>query len=48
MPAIDSFDQYLSALRKVAVEDKTEHTDRGALEALLSALAGDIDAAMRT
>ena len=44
MPAIDSFDHYLSALRKVAVEDKTEHTDRGALEALLSALAGDIDA----
>ena len=44
MPAVDIFDRYLSALRKIAVEDKTEHTDRGALEALLSALAGDIDA----
>ena len=46
MPAIDSFDHYLSALRKVAVEDKTEHTDRAALQALLLALAGDIDAAI--
>ena len=34
------FDGYLAALRKTRLEDKTEHTDRAALEALLGAFAG--------
>ncbi len=34
------FQTYLDALRKTPLDQKTEHTDRGALEALLSALAG--------
>jgi hypothetical protein len=33
------FDTYLLALRKTPVDHKTEHTDRGAMEALLQALA---------
>ena len=33
------FDRYLLALRKTPVEEKTEHTDRAALEALLQAIA---------
>ncbi|MGH6816935.1 MAG: type ISP restriction/modification enzyme [Hyphomicrobiaceae bacterium] len=35
------FDRYLSALRKTQIGDKTEHTDRAALEALLEAIAQD-------
>lgn len=35
----DTFDRYLLALRKTRIEDKTEHTDRGALESLLQAIA---------
>ena len=33
------FDRYLLALRKTALDEKTEHTDRLALETLLQALA---------
>lgn len=33
------FDGYVLALRKTPVEQKTEHTDRGAMESLLQALA---------
>ncbi len=33
------FDRYLLALRKTAVEEKTEHTDRAALQLLLQDLA---------
>src|SRR5579872_2354485 len=33
------FDQYLLALRKTPIDDKTEHTDRGALQSLLQAVA---------
>ncbi len=33
------FDRYLLALRKTPVDDKTEHTDRAALESLLQAVA---------
>jgi len=33
------FDRYLLALRKTALDDKTEHTDRTALETLLQTLA---------
>jgi N-6 DNA Methylase len=35
------FDRYLLALRKTALEEKTEHTDRLALETLLQALADE-------
>jgi hypothetical protein len=35
------FDQYLLALRKTPIDEKTEHTDRLALETLLRALADD-------
>ena len=35
------FERYLLALRRTAVEEKTEHTDRPALEALLQALADE-------
>ena len=35
----EMFDRYLRALRKTPLDDKTEHTDRSALEALLQALA---------
>ena len=33
------FDRYLLALRKTAVDEKTEHTDRGALQDLLQSLS---------
>lgn len=33
------FDRYLLALRKTPLGDKTEHTDRGALQTLLEAIA---------
>ncbi len=33
------FDRYLLALRKTRIEEKTEHTDRGALQNLLQAIA---------
>jgi len=33
------FDRYLLALRETAIEEKTEHTDRAALQALLRAVA---------
>jgi hypothetical protein len=33
------FDQYLLALRKTSVDDKTEHTDRAALQSLLQTIA---------
>ena len=33
------FDNYLKSLRKTPVDQKTEHTDRGALETLLQSLA---------
>ena len=32
------FDRYLLALRKTAVDEKTEHTDRAALQALLQSI----------
>ena len=35
------FDRYLLALRKTPVDEKTEHTDRLALETLLQAFADD-------
>lgn len=37
------FDRYLLALRKTAIGDKTEHTDRSALETLLNAFAGEAE-----
>ena len=36
------FDRYLLALRKTPIDDKTEHTDRSALEALLQAIADGV------
>jgi len=33
------FDRYFLALRKTPVDEKTEHTDRAALQALLQAVA---------
>ena len=38
MPDKSLFERYLLALRKTPLDDKTEHTDRAALEALLQAL----------
>ncbi|MGO9681601.1 MAG: N-6 DNA methylase, partial [Beijerinckiaceae bacterium] len=35
MVSKELFDRYISALRKTAIEDKTEHTDRAALQSLL-------------
>ena len=35
------FDRYLLALRKTPVDEKTEHTDRAALQALLQSLADE-------
>lgn len=35
------FEKYLLALRKTPIDEKTEHTDRGALEALLQAIADE-------
>jgi len=37
----NAFDRYLLALRKVEIDQKTEHSDRGALEALLQAVADE-------
>ena len=37
------FAQYLLRLRKFASADKTEHSDRGALEDLLNAFAGEAE-----
>jgi hypothetical protein len=37
----DVFERYLLALRKTAIDDKTEHTDRAALESLLQQIADD-------
>jgi hypothetical protein len=37
----DIFDRYLLALRKTRIDEKTEHTDRAALQALLQAIADD-------
>ena len=39
MVSKELFDRYISALRKTAIEDKTEHTDRAALQSLLQELA---------
>ncbi len=41
MPDSNIFDRYLLALRKNPVDEKTEHMDRAALEALLQALADE-------
>ncbi len=41
MPEKSLFDRYLLALRKTKIEEKTEHTDRGALQALLQAFADE-------
>lgn len=41
MPDKDIFDRYLLSLRKTAIEEKTEHSDRGALEILLQAVADE-------
>lgn len=35
----DAFDRYILDLRKTRIDDKTEHTDRAALQALLQAVA---------
>ena len=43
MPDKNAFDRYLLALRKTALDEKTEHTDRAALEALLQAFADEAD-----
>ncbi len=40
MPNTNIFDRYLVALRQTAIDAKTEHTDRAALQALLQAFAG--------
>ena len=37
------FEKYLLALRRTPVDDKTEHTDRSALEALLQAVADEVN-----
>ncbi len=39
MPIKDVFDRYLPALRAIPVGEKTEHTDRAALQSLLQAAA---------
>ncbi|MEA2871975.1 MAG: hypothetical protein QOH67_1951 [Hyphomicrobiales bacterium] len=41
MPTKNVFDRYLLALRKTPIDEKTEHTDRAALQALLQAVADD-------
>lgn len=45
MPA--DFDAYLKALAATPVDQKTEHTDRGALERVLGAAAAQADARLR-
>jgi hypothetical protein len=42
MPEMNIFDRYLLALRKTPFDDKTEHTDRPALQDLLQAIADDL------
>jgi hypothetical protein len=42
MAARNAFDQYLLALRKTPLDDKTEHTDRPALQNLLQAIADGV------
>jgi hypothetical protein len=42
MPDKNIFDRYLLALRKTPSDDKTEHTDRPALQAFLQAVADDV------
>ncbi len=37
----DLFERYLLALRKTPIDEKTEHTDRGALQTLLQGLADE-------
>lgn len=39
MVSKELFDRYISALRKTPIEDKTEHTDRAALQSLLQEIA---------
>ena len=39
MPSKDIFDRYLLGLRTTAVDQKTEHTDRAALQSLLQSAA---------
>ena len=41
------FEKYVLALRKTPVDDKTEHTDRSALEALLQTIAEEVDTGIR-
>jgi hypothetical protein len=41
MPNKNIFDRYLLALRKSPIEEKTEHTDRAALQLLLQSVADD-------
>ena len=41
------FEKYLLALRRTRVEDKTEHSDRGALETLLQAIADEANPGVR-
>lgn len=41
MPDKNLFDRYLLALRKTPIDEKTEHTDRAALQALLQGLADE-------
>ncbi|HWA24022.1 MAG TPA: type ISP restriction/modification enzyme [Caulobacterales bacterium] len=47
MPADQFFQTYLTALRKHPLGVKTEHTDRGALETLLQAVADEHSAATK-
>jgi hypothetical protein len=42
VPDKDAFDRYLLALRKTQVDEKTEHTDRTALETLLQTIADGV------
>ena len=41
MPDKNLFDRYLLALRKTPIDEKTEHTDRGALQNLLQGIADE-------
>jgi len=38
-----AFEKYLLALRKAPIDDKTEHTDRSALETLLQTVADEVN-----
>jgi hypothetical protein len=46
MPDKNIFDRYLLALRKTPSDDKTEHTDRPALQSLLQAVADEASAGL--